>query len=76
MVNSGYKKSGHHSLFDLGGFETGPLGIIFDHYIKVQLSSVGGAVNTKGTGEGSGFYGRGSLLVHFPVSPFWEHLCI
>ena len=20
----GYKKSGHHSIFDLGGFETGP----------------------------------------------------
>ena len=25
MVNLGYKKSGHHSIFDLGGFETGPL---------------------------------------------------
>ena len=24
MVNLGYKKSGHHSIFDLGGFETGP----------------------------------------------------
>ena len=23
MVNSGYEKSGHHSIFDLGGFETG-----------------------------------------------------
>ena len=25
MVNLGYKKSGHHSIFDLGGFETGPM---------------------------------------------------
>ena len=22
------------------------------------------------------FYGLGSLLVYFPVPPFWEHLCI
>ena len=43
MVNSGYKKSGHDSIFDLGGFGTGP----FKPY-NTSMVDVINPVNTQG----------------------------